>query len=406
MKKSFSHHDVLSRTRCFRLLLLGMLLCALALSGTALADYELSYEGTVTAEDSVPVPAIYGGKVSVLNVRKGDLVHKGDLIAEIASTLNYAPLEGTISGVYAAEGDDAESIGERYGAVLYIEPLHKYTIAATTDKAYNSSETHFIHLGETVYLSCVSDGSHYGTGIVSALTENGYNVEVAGGEFYIGEKVGIYRDPDYTKESCLGRGTLDRATPIAVKGSGSILKVHVKNGDFVERGQLLFETVEGVLDGLYSPQTGVTATEDGIIASVEASIGASVGKGDAVVKVYPLDQLQISFDLPEADLSSISLGDPVNIEFYWDNDGAMNTTGTITSVSHIGEAESESSDKMFYKTCVNFKYVDGIRIGMNVSVSPAPAEEAEEAEETAPAEEADSAEEASAAEETAPADEE
>ena len=117
--------------------------------------------------------------------------------------------------------------------MLYIEPLHKYTIAATTDKAYNSSETHFIHLGETVYLSCVSDGSHYGTGIVSALTENGYNVEVTSGEFYISEKVGVYRDPDFAKESCLGRGTLEQAKPIAVKGSGSLLKIHVKNGDFV-----------------------------------------------------------------------------------------------------------------------------------------------------------------------------
>lgn len=368
------------------LLALIALMCAALLSASALADYELSYEGTVTAEDSVPVAAVYGGKVSMLTVRKGDLVQKGDLIAEIASTLNYAPLEGTVSGVYASEGDDAESIGERYGAVLYIEPLHKYTISATTDKAYNSSETHFIHLGETVYLSCAADGSHYGTGIVSALTENGYNVEVTGGEFYIGEKVGIYRDPDNTKESCLGYGKLDRAAPIAVKGNGSILKVHVKNGDFVERGQLLFETVEGVLDGLYSPQTGITASESGIIASVEAGIGSSVGKGEAVVKLYPLDQLQISFNLPEADLFSIAIGDPVNIEFYWDNNGTMNTTGTITSISHIGEAETESSDKMYYKTIVNFKYVDGIRLGMNVSVypthadpEPAAAEEAETA---------------------------
>ena len=368
----------------FRLLsVLIALLCVFLLSASALADYELSYEGTVSAEDSVPVTAIYGGKVSVLTVRKGDLVQKGDLIAEIASTLNYAPLEGTVSGVYASEGDDAESIGERYGAVLYIEPLHKYTISATTDKAYNSSETHFIHLGETVYLSCVSDGSHYGTGIVSALTENGYNVEVTAGEFYISEKVGIYRDPNYTKESCIGRGTLDRATPIAVKGNGSILKVHVKNGDFVERGQLLFETVEGVLDGLYSPQTGVTASDSGIVASVEASVGSSVSKGDAVIKLYPLDQLQITFNLPEADLFSIAIGDPVSIEFYWDNEGKMATTGTITSISHIGETESESSDKMFYKSCVNFNYVEGIRLGMNVSVYPTHTD-GQDAEEAAP----------------------
>ena len=164
----------------------ALLTAGLLAAGAASAEASLSYNGVVVAGETLPVAALFGGKVAEVMVRTGDLIRKGDEIAQIATTLNYAPLEGTITGIYAAEGDDAGSIGERYGAVLYIEPTNRYTLAATTEKAYNKSENKYVHLGETVYLSCTSDGTHRGTGLVSALTDTGYNVEVTGGDFYMG----------------------------------------------------------------------------------------------------------------------------------------------------------------------------------------------------------------------------
>lgn len=353
-----------------RLLALTVILCILAAFSSAMADYEMAYEGTIVVQDSVPVIAPYGGRVARLAVRKGDLVQEGDVIAQIATTPVYAPLEGTISGIYAAEGDSAASITERYGAVMYIEPLHKYKISATTDKAYNSSETKYIHLGETVYLSCTADGSHYGTGIVTALTDSGYTVEVTGGEFYMSEKVGIYRQSDYAKESCIGRGTVGRTAPVAVKESGSILKIHVANGDFVERGELLYETVSGDLDGLYAPQGNITAPFTGIVASVDTSAGSSVNKNDTLLKVYPTSAMQVCFSLPESDLTSLSVGDPVTVEFDWTNEDTTITTGTIASISHIGEAESETSANILYKAYVDFEPIGDIRLGMNATLYP------------------------------------
>ena len=55
-----------------------------------------------------------------------------------------------------------------------------------------------------------------GTGLVSALTDTGYNVEVTGGDFYMGETVGIYRESSYAAESRIGRGTVGRTAPVAV----------------------------------------------------------------------------------------------------------------------------------------------------------------------------------------------
>ncbi len=353
-----------------RLLSLAAVFCILMVCSSAMADYEMAYEGTIVVQDSVPVAAPYGGRVAQVTVRKGDLVQEGDVIAQIATTPVYAPLEGTVSGIYAAEGDSAASITERYGAVLYIEPLHKYKISATTDKAYNSSETKYIHLGETVYLSCTADGSHYGTGIVTALTDSGYTVEVTGGEFYMSEKVGIYRQSDYAKESCIGRGTVGRTSPVAVKESGSILKIHVENGDFVERGELLYETVSGDLDGLYAPQGNITAPFTGIVASVDTAAGSNVNKNDTLLKLYPVSAMQICFSLPESDLTSLSVGDPVTVEFDWTNEDTTVTSGTIASISHIGEAESENSSNILYKAYVNFEPIGDIRLGMNATLYP------------------------------------
>ena len=254
-------------------LLLVLVLCMIA-AGAALGETELSYDGQVVAGESIPVTAPYGGKISEMLMRGNGWVKSGDEVCEITGTLNYAPIEGTVTGVYAVEGDGAESVGERYGAVLYIEPTHKYEISATSEKAYNRSENYFVHLGERVYMSCVKDGTHQGTGIISALTDSGYTVEVTGGEFYLNEKVDIYRNSEKTKESCIGRGTVNRAKAVAVKGTGSILKLLVKDGDFVERGEALFETVEGVLDGLYAPDRKVLSPVTGVVESVEKHKGA------------------------------------------------------------------------------------------------------------------------------------
>lgn len=352
--------------------LMVLLMTALLVSGAG-AEASLSYNGVVVAGETLPVAALFGGKVAEIKVRAGDLIHKGDEIAQIATTLNYAPLEGTITGIYAAEGDDAGSIGERYGAVLYIEPTNRYTIAATTEKAYNKSENKYVHLGETVYLCCTADGTHRGTGIISALPETGYTVEVTGGDFYMGETVGVYRDPAYTAESRIGRGIVGRTAPVAVKGTGSILKMHVENGDFVERGELLFETVDGVLDGLYAPGCVIESPLSGVVASVDVTAGAAVSKGDSVIKIYPSDSMQIEISVPEEDLTELKEGQAVDIEFYWDIDETKTYTGTVASISHLSEkaAEGERSDRTSYKAYVTFTPDENVRLGMSVIVYPA-----------------------------------
>ena len=366
------------RKICAMITAAALLLCA----GASCA--EMSYEGTIVAGETVPVAAGFGGRIGGCVLRKGDLVAEGQTLAEIGTTLNYAPVEGTVAGLYISEGDSAEDINTRYGASLYIEPTNRYLIKASTDKAYTGSENRYIHLGEKVFLRCVTDGSHRGTGTVSALTEKGYNIEVTGGDFYMGEKVDVYRSEEYSKESCVGRGNVDRAAPVAVKGAGSVLKIHVANGDFIERGELLFETVEGALDGLYAPDNRVLSPVSGIVASVEKGNGETIAKGDTLVKIMPTGSLQVEFDVPEADLFTLQEGQKVSMELYWETENGKTYSGEIVSIAHVNTEQKTETDRKTYKAYATINADERIRAGMSVILyvegAKEPAAEGHEAE--------------------------
>ena len=310
---------------------LGALLLALALPLAAQA--ETVFAGEVTAGTTQVIAAPYGGLVEDVRVRVGDSVKIGDPIATVETRKTYASTDGTVSGVFAREGD----------------------------------------IGESVFLKCTKDGSHQGRGVVTGLDEkedNKFTVEVTGGEFYMGETVDIYRSGDYASASRIGRGTVGRTKTVAVNAEGSVLKMHVKAGDTVERGELLFETVTGTLDGLYAPDKQVVSDAAGVIATVDAGNGTSVEKDAKIATIYPNDAMQIKMVISEADLMDVTVGGKAEIEFNWDADSGRRFEGTISSISYLSEKQSDgaASQSAQYVAYVDFTPDETVRIGMTVIV--------------------------------------
>lgn len=342
--------------------LVGALLAAVP------AGAEMIFDGFVTGGEVISVLAPFGGLVGEVAVQAGDRVTLGDRIATIQTGKVYAETDGTVTGVFGRAGDQTEGITERYGAVLFIGPVNRYTISASTEKAYDRSENKFIHIGEKVHIKCTADGTHQGTGIVTGIGDEGkYTVEVNAGAFAIGETVNIFRRADYAAASRTGRGTVAATPPVPVKGAGSILKMHVENGDQVERGQLLFETVEGTLDGLYAPGADILATESGIVGSIEAGAGAAISKGGKIAAIYPDEALQVEIPVSESDLSAIYVGMPVVIEFSWDPELQTRFDGAVTRISYLNTA-AEGSAEPSYTACVAFTPDEKVRLGMTVLV--------------------------------------
>lgn len=339
--------------------LLSLTLCLLLLAAAALAEER--FDGQVVAGDTVSVTAPFGGVVKSCGLRVGTLIKANDVIATLSTTRVLAAEDGTIRGVFAGQGDSAES------TVLYLAPVSKFTVSANISKAYETAQTMFVTIGEKVYLRCSKDGSHKAVGIVTAVKGSGYTVQTTAGELYMEETVNIYRTADYSSKQCIGSGTVSRTDALAISGTGSILKLHVKDGDEVERGQILFETVDGDTAGMVYADSSVRSTVAGVIAEVKVKAGQQVKQDDVLMTVYRPNDYQISMSIPEDMLSTVKVGDACSIYFNWNEGQSEPLTGAITEISYMSNT-AENGDETTYNAYVSFTADETVRLGMNVTV--------------------------------------
>ena len=120
-------------------ILLSILIAAVLLAPCALAE-SITFSGTVTASATHEVYAPIGGKVEAVNGEAGGRVSAGDVLVSLSTTKVYAEEAGTVTGVFAQPGDSAETVSQKYGAVMYLEGESVYSVSASTDNAYNATE--------------------------------------------------------------------------------------------------------------------------------------------------------------------------------------------------------------------------------------------------------------------------
>ena len=354
--------------------------CALLTSSAS----AVSFNGTVAASDTVEIYAPIGGNVESVEVSVGENVQAGDVLAALETTKVYATEDGTITGIFGEPGDNADTIAERYGAVMYIEGETVYTIAASTDEAYNTTETKFVHVGEEVYLYCYSHGTHTGTGVITSIEGTDYNVNVLEGDFLMDETISIFRGETTASSSRIGRGEISRKSPTAVTGSGSIVSIAVQDGDTVQKGDLLFETLDGNFDGLYMSGAQITTDVAGTIAQLNLNQGGKTEKNSVAAVIYPEGKMRIEAQISEYNLSEISVGDMVNVELVWNQDAEVNYEGMISMISAVASETSsmEGNGEISYTVYVDFTPDTNTRYGMSAVVSTMDEIEGEEIEET------------------------
>ena len=349
----------MSVKRIFSLLLAVALLSCSA----ALAD-GISFNGTVCGTDVVRVTAPIGGTAAEVADLAGQTVNAGDVLVKLSTTKVYATEAGTVTGIFGEPGESTETVASRYGAVLYVEGPVSYTISASTENAYNTTATKYVHVGEEVYLLSRSDSSRSGEGLITAVDGTNYTVEITSGDFLPDESVDVFRTPTHKSNSRIGRGSTSRKNPTGYTGSGSIVSLAVQNGDTVEKGQLLFETLDGTFDGYYMSGSDILSTVDGVVAEMDVEEGGSVQKDGLVAKIYTSMRIEASVD--ETDLCYVHEGDKVLVELDWNQDEDVTYEGTITWISLLGD-ESESGTT--YKVYISFTPDQDTRFGMSAVIS-------------------------------------
>ena len=342
----------LHRILCFILCMMLPFTQALAmveeLSGNVVAGYETS------------ITAPFGGTVSTVDVREGKWVNEGDQLGTVKTTRVVSPADGVVRGIYVEEGDSLS------GTVLTVAPESKYTVTATIEKAYTSVETKYVELGETVYIRCHIDGSHQAMGRITAVQGSSFTVETISGELYMEETVNIFRSPDYDSESRIGQGTVGRTSEIAVTGTGSLVRMHVENGETVERGQILFETVEGSLSAMTAVGNAILAENAGVITSVTLTPGMKLQKGATIATYCPRDGFELSVTVPEDLISYVHVGDTMSFELTWNERDPMQYVGQVVETSYIGTTAADGT--AVFTAILSFDADESVRIGMSAVV--------------------------------------
>lgn len=343
--------------RIFKILVFSVL----ALSTGFGAYAEIIVSGNVCTGQTLLQCADQGGMIQSIDVQAGSYVQAGDTIAQLSLTQVYAPWDGTVSTLFAEAGSSADDAVDKYGAVLSIAPESLYTLYATAEYAYESLETQAIHSGQTVYMKCTANGTHRGVGRITKINGDIFHIEATGGEFYNGETVYVYLNDDYETKNRIGKATVVASTAESVTGEGDIVKMYVQEGDFVEKGQLLFETVGSLNDE--GETSALTASVDGYIVAIHAQANQPIEKDAPLIEICPMDSLWLTANVSEADITAIHLGDSVIVNF----DLSEETLRMDAEVSDISYLPQEGAS-IAYEVRIRLNADPRIKPGMNADI--------------------------------------
>ena len=299
---------------------------ALVLLMTAAPALAEVFTGTVVARSTMAITADAGGVLEEIYIQLGSVVRKGEVIARLQTTKVFASQNGTVARIHAREGQETE------GTVLEITPVSRYTVHCTSEDAYDSISSNLVHCGEELYMKCTANGTHQGRGRVYSIDNESYMLEATAGEFYVGETVYLYRDPDYSREQRVGIGTVVSGATEAYESEGRITAIHVSEGEYVEKGELLYEVIDG--EG-----TELIAPADGIITACNVENGAVVENGQAIAEYAFSGDILISVQVDESAIAGIAAGDDASVVYASDADEER-IPGTVSDISHLVESES------------------------------------------------------------------
>lgn len=323
--------------------LLAGVLAVCMLTSAALAEV---YEGTVAAASEIQVEAASGGLLETLNVDAGCCVEEGDVLGSVRTTRVFASQDGTVASIGVQEGEEAD------GTVLEIRPVEQYQIYCTVDKAYQSAASTLVHSGERVYIKCTANGTHRGVGIITQIDGDEFRVLAIGGELYVGETVYLYRDEDFSTKQRVGIGTAVAGDTQVYEAEGTIVRMHVAEGEYVERGELLYEIADG------DPE--IHAPERGVVAEVSVRQGDKIEVEQTILTLVPEGQFLVEIHADETSAAQLAEGNQVEITYPSDPQERI-WTGSVSEISRIADEEG-------YCVKILPDSTEGLKLGMTAEV--------------------------------------
>ena len=370
----------------------------------------LSGTGTLNPANTYTVKSLVEGKVLTGTIEEGDIVEESNVLYTIDSSDASTNFEKAEIAMQQAQRSYDKVVDRQYVRAEVAGVVSSLKVTKG-DEVTSGQEVAVIRDSSKMLLTLefpAADAANFSVGQSAAVTLdgtfeqlNGTVTSVSGTDALSAGNL-LTRTVTITVKNAGGLTTAQAATAsingvssigsatfayqaertLTAQASGTVTSINVQEGSEVAKddiilglsGDDLTESIQSASESLRSAEISmqnlqdamnnytITAPISGTIIEKDAKVGDAVKAGDTLCIVYDLSYLEMGINVDELQISSITVGQKVQITA----DAVPDKTyvGTVTRVSMKGASNGGTTT---YPVSIRIDDTDGLRPGMNAN---------------------------------------
>lgn len=370
----------------------------------------LSGTGTLNPANTYTVKSLVDGKVLTGTIEEGNIVEESNVLYTIDSSDASTNFEKAEIAMQQAQRSYDKVVDRQYVRAEVAGVVSSLKVTKG-DEVTSGQEVAVIRDSSRMLLTLefpAADAANFSVGQSAAVTLdgtfeqlNGTVTSVSGTDALSAGNL-LTRTVTITVKNAGGLTTAQAATAsingvssigsatfayqaertLTAQAAGTVTSINVQEGSEVAKddiilglsGDDLTESIQSASESLRSAEISmqnlqdamnnytITAPISGTIIEKDAKVGDAVKAGDTLCIVYDLSYLEMSINVDELQISSISVGQKVQITA----DAVPDKTyvGTVTRVSMKGASNGGTTT---YPVSIRIDDTDGLRPGMNAN---------------------------------------
>ena len=370
----------------------------------------LSGTGTLNPANTYTVKSLVDGKVLTGTIEEGDIVEESNVLYTIDSSDASTNFEKAEIAMQQAQRSYDKVVDRQYVRAEVAGVVSSLKVTKG-DEVTSGQEVAVIRDSSRMLLTLefpAADAANFSVGQSAAVTLdgtfeqlNGTVTSVSGTDALSAGNL-LTRTVTITVQNAGGLTTAQAATAsingvssigsatfayqaertLTAQAAGTVTSINVQEGSDVAKddiilglsGDDLTESIQSASESLRSAEISmqnlqdtmnnytITAPISGTIIEKDAKVGDAVKTGDTLCIVYDLSYLEMNINVDELQISSISVGQQVQITA----DAVPDKTyvGTVTRVSMKGKSDGGTTT---YPVTIRIDDTDGLRPGMNAN---------------------------------------
>ena len=370
----------------------------------------LSGTGTLNPANTYTVKSLVDGKVLTGTIEEGNIVEESNVLYTIDSSDASTNFEKAEIAMQQAQRSYDKVVDRQYVRAEVAGVVSSLKVTKG-DEVTSGQEVAVIRDSSRMLLTLefpAADAANFSVGQSAAVTLdgtfeqlNGTVTSVSGTDALSAGNL-LTRTVTITVQNAGGLTTAQAATAsingvssigsatfayqaertLTAQAAGTVTSINVQEGSEVAKddiilglsGDDLTESIQSASESLRSAEISmqnlqdtmnnytITAPISGTIIEKDAKVGDAVKTGDTLCIVYDLSYLEMSINVDELQISSISVGQQVQITA----DAVPDKTyvGTVTRVSMKGTSNGGTTT---YPVSIRIDDTDGLRPGMNAN---------------------------------------